>query len=101
MWNPDDELRQRNRRLKAWLSRQRRWVRTTFPPGVRSLVGLALIGGGFLGFLPILGFWMVPLGVIFVGLDVGSIRRAVGRIFGRTPRLRHKSNRDKVNKNKD
>ena len=33
-------------------------------------IGLALIGGGFLGFLPILGFWMIPLGIAVAALDV-------------------------------
>jgi len=51
---------------------------TRLPPVVRSLVGCALIGGGLLGVLvPVLGFWMVPLGAVFIALDVPPARRRV------------------------
>ena len=39
-------------------------------PGFRSILGLVLIVGGTFGFLPILGFWMIPLGVAVVLLDI-------------------------------
>lgn len=32
------------------------WARRHIPPGLRTLVGLALIVGGIFGFLPVLGF---------------------------------------------
>ena len=51
------------------------------PPVLRSLLGLLLIGFGVLGFLPILGFWMVPLGALFIALDVPPWRRRVERWF--------------------
>ncbi|WP_246802319.1 hypothetical protein [Rhizobium leucaenae] len=38
-------------------------------------IGLALIFGGFLGFLPILGFWMLPLGFIVLSHDLPIVRR--------------------------
>ena len=34
------------------------------PPIVRAVLGSVLVGLGFLGFLPILGFWMIPLGCL-------------------------------------
>ncbi len=44
---------------------------TKLPPGVRSLVGLVLITPGFAGIvMPLLGFWMAPLGVMFIALDI-------------------------------
>ena len=49
------------------------------PPVLRSLLGLLLIGFGVLGFLPILGFWMVPLGALFIAMDVPPWRRRVER----------------------
>ena len=55
--------------------RARKWVRKRLPPGVRSVVGVGLIAGGVLGFLPILGFWMIPLGVGVISLDVGWAAR--------------------------
>jgi hypothetical protein len=51
------------------------------PPVLRSLLGVLLIGFGVLGFLPILGFWMVPLGALFIALDVPPWRRRVERWF--------------------
>ncbi len=38
-------------------------------------VGSGLIVGGVLGFLPILGFWMLPLGVVVLSNDVSLLRR--------------------------
>ncbi|CAH0340537.1 hypothetical protein [Rhizobium sp. CECT 9324] len=43
--------------------------------GGRIAAGSALIGGGFLGFLPILGFWMVPAGLIVLSHDLPFVRR--------------------------
>lgn len=58
-----DKIRRMNQRF---LVRVRRKV----PPGLRLLVGLLLIIGGLLGFLPVLGFWMIPLGLGVAALDV-------------------------------
>lgn len=41
----------------------------------RLSLGVALIIGGFLGFLPVLGFWMIPLGVLILSYDFHTIRR--------------------------
>lgn len=41
----------------------------------RTIVGILLIIGGILGFLPVLGFWMIPLGVIFLSVDFKIVRR--------------------------
>ena len=50
------------------------------PPLVRVLAGIALILGGVLGFLPILGFWMLPLGVLVLSVDLHPVRRVRRRI---------------------
>src|SRR5258706_14331059 len=42
---------------------------------LRILVGLGLCVGGVLGFLPILGFWMVPLGLLVLSIDLAPVRR--------------------------
>jgi hypothetical protein len=55
--------------------RAMRYGRRRLPRGVRALLGLVLIMGGVLGFLPILGFWMIPLGVGLLALDVPPLRR--------------------------
>lgn len=51
------------------------WIRANVPPGVRLLLGLMLMAGGVMGFLPVLGFWMLPLGVAVAALDVKPILR--------------------------
>ncbi len=38
-------------------------------------LGAALIIGGVLGFLPVLGFWMIPLGLLILSVDLPSVRR--------------------------
>jgi hypothetical protein len=54
-----------------------RWGQDHVPPGIRSLLGIMFIAGGVFGFLPILGFWMFPLGVAFVALDVPRARQRI------------------------
>jgi purine-cytosine permease-like protein len=44
-------------------------------PLVRMGLGAVLVIGGFLGFLPVLGFWMVPLGLAILAVDFPPVRR--------------------------
>ncbi len=41
----------------------------------RILIGVLLIVGGVLGFLPVLGFWMIPLGVLVLSYDLAFVRK--------------------------
>ncbi len=41
----------------------------------RFVVGILLVIGGILGFLPVLGFWMIPLGFIILSVDFPFIRK--------------------------
>ena len=43
---------------------------------VRIPIGILLILGGVFGFLPVLGFWMIPIGIILIGRDIPVVRRA-------------------------
>jgi hypothetical protein len=55
-------------------------------PIIRIALGILLLFGGFLGFLPILGFWMVPLGLLILAIDIPMARRIRRRLeirFGR------------------
>jgi hypothetical protein len=49
------------------------------PAPLRWSVGLLLIAGGTLGFLPVLGFWMIPLGVLFLASGSPRVREAAKR----------------------
>lgn len=45
----------------------------------RLPIALLFIVGGCAGFLPILGFWMVPFGVLLIVQDVRPLRPTLGR----------------------
>ena len=58
-------------------------------PGNRPLrIGLGVLFTlfGFVGFLPILGFWMVPVGLLILSADIPAIRRFNRRITVRAMR---------------
>jgi len=42
---------------------------------IRITLGILFIIGGFFGWLPILGFWMIPLGLLFLSIDFAIARR--------------------------
>ena len=48
---------------------------------LRYPLAFLLIAGGVLGFLPILGFWMVPFGLALVAQDIPFLRPPVARFF--------------------
>jgi hypothetical protein len=84
------------RRLRAAVRRLR-------APGARWLrlpAGLLLIVGGLFSFLPVLGIWMLPLGLLLLAEDVPAVRRLTDRmldwierrwphLFDRTSSSRH------------
>ena len=41
----------------------------------RIVTGTVLVICGLLGFLPVLGFWMVPLGLLVLSQDLRFVRR--------------------------
>jgi len=47
--------------------------------GLRISIGMLLILGGILGFLPIVGFWMLPLGLILLAADFQWAKRLYAR----------------------
>jgi hypothetical protein len=46
----------------------------------RVVLGGALVLGGMMGFLPILGFWMIPLGFLVLSIDLPIVRRQRRRV---------------------
>ena len=55
-------------------------------PYVRIAIALILIVGGLAGALPVVGFWMLPLGLLVLALDVRAIRPSVSAAFIRSRR---------------
>src|SRR5690349_15158614 len=54
---------------------------TDSSPWVRVPPALLLVAGGVLGFLPLLGFWMVPLGLVLLAQDVPVLRPPLARVL--------------------
>ncbi|HZP21210.1 MAG TPA: hypothetical protein VFB16_13490 [Bauldia sp.] len=46
----------------------------------RMSIGGLLVAGGTLGFLPVLGFWMIPLGFVVLAQDIAVVRRFNRRV---------------------
>ena len=63
------------KKLRKLMARARLRARRYLPPGLRLIAGLLLIVGGVFGFLPVLGFWMIPLGISIAALDVRPLWR--------------------------
>jgi hypothetical protein len=49
-------------------------------PILRMIIGIVLILAGLVGFLPVLGFWMIPLGLIVLSIDLPWARRGRRRL---------------------
>lgn len=56
------------------------WALRAWPP-LRWTAGLLLIIGGVFGFLPVLGFWMIPLGILLLASGVPRVREAAKRVI--------------------
>lgn len=53
---------------------------------VRVPLALVFILGGVAGFLPVLGFWMVPVGLLLLAIDVPALRPCVSATIIRARR---------------
>jgi hypothetical protein len=42
---------------------------------IRIGLGILLIACGLVGFLPVVGFWMIPLGLLVLSVDIPIVRR--------------------------
>jgi hypothetical protein len=78
-----EENDQRERRIELLIqrlpSRIQRWVRWLRHPSrrwARVSAGLLLIVGGLLSLLPLLGLWMLPVGLLLISEDVPFLRHA-------------------------
>jgi hypothetical protein len=63
-----------------------RWVRRPHMHFVRIPLALLLIAGGVFSFLPILGLWMLPLGLLVLAVDVPPLKGPVGNALVRLQR---------------
>lgn len=54
---------------------------------VRLPLALILIAGGMLSFLPVLGVWMLPLGLLLLAVDLPFLRGPISAFLIRSRRL--------------
>ena len=64
-----------------------RWVRQPHMHLVRIPLSILLILGGVFSFLPVLGVWMLPLGLLVLAVDVPSLKKPVGDAIVRLQRF--------------
>jgi hypothetical protein len=62
------------------------WIRRPHMHLIRIPLALLLILGGVFSFLPILGLWMLPLGLAVLAIDVPPLKRPVANTLVRLQR---------------
>lgn len=62
------------------VSRAIRWLRDPGSRWIRLPLGLALVAAGFFGFLPVIGFEFIPLGLLLIAQDVPFLRKPVASL---------------------
>ncbi len=93
---PEDEterLRQQRRdalvaRLPERLGRWVIWLLAAERRTLRIIAGFLFVLGGFFSFLPLLGIWMLPLGVVLLAEDIPLFRGLSARLFAWMARRR-------------
>ena len=70
------------RRLPPWAARFVAWLRKPSSRLVRIPLAILLIAGGIFSFLPVLGLWMLPLGLLLFAQDVPPLQKPMARMLG-------------------
>lgn len=58
------------------------WLRKPSSRLVRIPVAVLLVAGGTLSFLPVLGLWMLPLGLVLFAQDVPVLQKPMANSLG-------------------
>jgi len=76
----DHELQRLTQHVPAWA---RRMIKSASKPDSlwRAPLAIGLMIGGLFGFLPVLGFWMLPLGLAFLAMDLPFLRGPLARFM--------------------
>jgi hypothetical protein len=78
----EGELLLFEQKLPAFCARIIAWIRQPTSRLVRLPLGVLMVFGGVFGFLPILGFWMLPLGLLLLARDIPSLEPPLARMLG-------------------
>ena len=63
-----------------------RWLRQPSSTLVRIPLAFLLVFGGVFSFLPVLGLWMLPLGLVLIAQDVPVLEKPMARTLGTVER---------------
>ena len=69
-------------RLPPWAARFVGWLRQPSSRLVRIPLAILLIVGGIFSFLPVLGLWMLPLGLVLFAQDLPFLEKPTARTLG-------------------
>lgn len=69
-------------KLPAGPARFVSWLRRPSSRLVRFPLAILLVIGGIFSFLPILGLWMLPLGLILIAQDIPPLQKPVAQLLG-------------------
>lgn len=58
------------------------WLRKPSSMLVRVPLAILLVAGGIFSFLPILGLWMLPLGLVLIAQDVPVLQKPMAKALG-------------------
>ena len=58
------------------------WLRKPSSRYARIPIGILLIFGGIFSFLPVLGLWMLPLGLLLFAQDVPILQKPIAQMLG-------------------
>ena len=58
------------------------WLRRPSSILVRIPLALLLVVGGVFSFLPVLGLWMLPLGLVLIAQDVPFLQKPMAQMLG-------------------
>jgi hypothetical protein len=77
----DREIKQLLGELPGGVADYMLWLRKPSSRWLRYPIALILIAGAFFSFLPILGVWMLPLGLVLLAQDIPFLQRPVLRLL--------------------
>jgi len=97
----DREMDRLQELMPDWAGRNFDRLRRPEAIWVRVPAGIALTGGGVLSFLPVLGIWMLPLGLALLACDVRPMQPPLARLLRFTNRKIEERKERKAGKKAD
>lgn len=76
-----DEMDRLQGHLPGWANRRLSRLRKPKAVWVRVPAGIALTGGGIFSVLPVLGLWMLPVGLALLAHDVPPMRKPLAHVL--------------------